>query len=138
MLKLLILALVFAGLAPAAHAQDSSNGSVDSGGAAGGAVGGAVGAQIEAPQGALPGSDRGLTSSNEAPFRHYVLVDQHVPSYQWLDHPNVKVGDVLPMGGVRYYDVPQEYGATHYRYTVVDQTPVLVDPFTRRIVQVFH
>jgi hypothetical protein len=138
MSKLLILALVFVGLAPAARAQDSSNGSVDSGGAAGGAVGGAVGAQIEAPQGALPGSDPGLTSSNEAPFRHYVLVDQHVPSYQWLDHPNVRVGDVLPMGGVHYYDVPQEYGATHYRYTVVDQTPVLVDPSTRQIVQIFR
>jgi hypothetical protein len=138
MSKLLILLLVFAGLAPAARAQDSSSGSVGSGGAAGGATGGAVGMDIEAPQLALPGSDRGLTSSYEAPFRHYVLVDQHVPSYQWLDHPNVKVGDVLPMGGVQYYDVPKEYGATRYRYTVVDQTPILVDPATRRIVQIFH
>ena len=38
--------------------------------------------------------------------------------------------------GVTYYEVPPEYGAREYRYTVVNDRPVLVDPRTRRIVEV--
>jgi hypothetical protein len=34
------------------------------------------------------------------------------------------------------HPVPREYGVTDYQYTVVDDTPVLVDPATRRIVEV--
>ena len=34
------------------------------------------------------------------------------------------------------YPVPREYGVTQYQYTVVDNVPVLVDPSTRRIVEV--
>src|SRR6202043_1182779 len=45
-------------------------------------------------------------------------------------------GAVLPEQGVTYYDVPQEYGARDYRYTVVNNRTVLVDPRTRRIVEV--
>ena len=37
---------------------------------------------------------------------------------------------------VYWYCVPREYGVTQYQYTVVDDTPVLVDPATRRIVEV--
>jgi hypothetical protein len=39
---------------------------------------------------------------------------------------------------VQYYEVPQQYGVSNYRYTVVNETPVLVDPGTRRIVQVIR
>jgi hypothetical protein len=42
----------------------------------------------------------------------------------------------LPEAGVTYYDVPQEYGVRDYRYTIVNDRPVLVDPRTRRIVEV--
>jgi hypothetical protein len=35
-----------------------------------------------------------------------------------------------------YCEVPQEYGVREYRYTVVNDRPVLVDPRTRRIVEV--
>ena len=38
--------------------------------------------------------------------------------------------------GVTYYDVPQRYGETPYRYTVINEQPVLVNPRTRRIMQV--
>jgi hypothetical protein len=48
----------------------------------------------------------------------------------------VVVGDVLPTEGVILHPVPREYGVTDYQYTVVDDTPVLVDPATRRIVEV--
>jgi Protein of unknown function (DUF1236) len=34
--------------------------------------------------------------------------------------------------------VPAEFGVQNYRYTVVNEVPVLVDPGTRRIVQVIQ
>jgi hypothetical protein len=37
---------------------------------------------------------------------------------------------------VTYYDVPQTFGVTTYRYTVVNGRTVLVEPRSRRIVQV--
>jgi hypothetical protein len=66
-------------------------------------------------------------------FRAYI-VRERVPSYV-VDSP-VAVGTVLPEAGVTYYDVPQRYGETPYRYTVINEQPVLVNPRTRRIMQV--
>ena len=48
----------------------------------------------------------------------------------------VRVGEDLPSAGVTYYEVPREYGVSRYRYTVVNDRTVLVDPSTHRIVQV--
>jgi hypothetical protein len=46
-------------------------------------------------------------------------------------------GARLLLSGVTYYDVPAEYGVDpRYRYTIVNDRAVLVDPTTRRIVQV--
>jgi Protein of unknown function (DUF1236) len=42
----------------------------------------------------------------------------------------------LPEAGVSYYDVPPEYGVREYRYTIVNDRTVLVDPCTRRIVEI--
>jgi hypothetical protein len=36
------------------------------------------------------------------------------------------------------YEVPREYGVTKYRYTVVNDRTVPVDPSTHRIVQVIE
>ncbi len=118
----------------AAHAQDASSGAGAGTGASAGTGGGA--GQTVAPLGST--GRHGQTGTNAAAFRRFVLDDQHVPSYEWLDHPSVAVGDVLPYTGVRYYDVPPEYGTTRYRYTVVDRQPVLVDPSTHQVVQVLH
>ena len=46
------------------------------------------------------------------------------------------VGAVLPEEGVTYYDVPPEYGVREHRYTVVNGRTVLVEPRTRRIVEI--
>jgi hypothetical protein len=62
------------------------------------------------------------------------VVERHVPSYAYRE--DVRVGAVLPEEGVTYYDVPPEYGAREYRYTVVNDRTVLVDPRTHRIVEV--
>ena len=57
-----------------------------------------------------------------------------MPNYAIPDQ--VVVGGVLPETGVTYYDVPQTYAVTPYRYTVVNGRTVLVEPRSRRIVQV--
>jgi hypothetical protein len=66
-------------------------------------------------------------------FRDYV-VEQRVPAFSIPDR--VIVGATLPETGVTYYDVPQRFGATTYRYTVVNGATVLVEPRSRRIVEV--
>jgi len=68
-------------------------------------------------------------------FREYVI-REHVPTYTIPDR--VVVGGVLPEAGVTYYDVPQTFGVTPYRYTVVNGRTVLVEPRTRRIVEVLE
>jgi Protein of unknown function (DUF1236) len=77
--------------------------------------------------------DFGIAIDRRPAFREYV-VRERVPSYTIPDR--VVVGGVLPETGVTYYDVPQSFGATPYRYTVVNGQTVLVEPRTRRIVQV--
>jgi hypothetical protein len=63
-------------------------------------------------------------------------VTQHPQSFRY--ESDVRVGAVLPASGITYYEVPAEYNVRGYRYTVVNDTPVLVDPGTRRIVQVIR
>ena len=48
----------------------------------------------------------------------------------------VVVGARCLKPGVVYYDVPERFGATTYRYTIVNDRTVLVDPRSRRIMQV--
>lgn len=75
----------------------------------------------------------GIIANEHLPmFRRYV-VEERLPSYSVQER--VVVGTTLPEAGVIYYDVPQQYGATTYRYTVVNNRTVLVDPRTRRVVQ---
>jgi hypothetical protein len=66
-------------------------------------------------------------------FREYI-VRERVPNYTIPDR--VIVGGVLPETGVTIYDVPQSFAVTPYRYTVVNGRTILVEPRTRRIVQV--
>jgi hypothetical protein len=104
-------------------------------GAAAGAVGGAVvGGPVGAAVGATVGAVGGAIADDARPrFRSYVVERRH-PSYRY--DREVRVGADLPASGVTYYDVPREYGETKYRYTVVNDRTVLVDPGTHRIVQV--
>ena len=75
----------------------------------------------------------GITVEQRPAFREYI-VRERVPAYTIPDR--VVVGSVLPEAGVMTYDVPQRFGATPYRYTVVNGETVLVEPRSRRIVQV--
>jgi hypothetical protein len=74
----------------------------------------------------------GIAADQRPAFREYV-VRERVPDYSIPER--VVVGGVLPEAGVTYYDVPQTFGVTPYRYTVVNGRTVLVEPRSRRIVQ---
>jgi Protein of unknown function (DUF1236) len=75
----------------------------------------------------------GIAVDQRPAFREYI-VRERVPTYTVPDR--VIVGGVLPEAGVTTYDVPQTYAVTPYRYTVVNGRTILVDPRSRRIVQV--
>jgi len=75
----------------------------------------------------------GIAVDQRPAFREYIIRER-VPNYTIPDR--VIVGGVLPETGVTYYDVPQTFGPTPYRYTVVNGRTVLVEPRSRRIVQV--
>ncbi len=105
---------------------------VEEGGRAAGPPGAIVGGAV----GAVTGGVAGLLGVDQRPrFREYV-VREHVPSYR--RGGRVAIGATLPVEGVTYYDVPTEYGVTGYRYTVINDRPVLVEPRTHRIVEVIE
>jgi hypothetical protein len=126
-------------LSSAAHSQTREPGippGVGTGaatGAVGGAiVGGPVGAVVGGVAGAVVG---GIAEGTRPRFREYVVTRQH-RSYDY--DGEIVVGRQLPRQGVTYYQVPREYGETQYRYTIVNNRTVLVDPETGRIVQVIE
>ncbi|MGY2049272.1 DUF1236 domain-containing protein [Methylobacterium sp. JK268] len=107
-------------------AQRGAEEGTDAAGPIGGIVGGAVGAAT--------GAVGGLLGVDERPrFRQYVT-GRHVRSYDYSG--DVGVGTVLPSDGVTYYEVPSEYGVRGRRYTVVNDRVVLVEPGSRRVVQI--
>jgi Protein of unknown function (DUF1236) len=97
---------------------------------AAGPVGGFVGGVI----GGVVGGVNGVLGVDQRPRFHSYVVEQRRPSYQYRE--DLRVGAVLPEEGVSYYDVPPEYGARDYRYTVVNGRTVLVEPRSRRIVEI--
>ena len=117
-------------LSGSAYAQSGAATGAATGAVGGAIVGGPVGAAVGATVGAVAG---GIADDSRPRFRAYVT-EQKTPSYRYTNE--VRVGADLPESGVTYYDVPREYGATSYKYTVVNDRTVLVDPKTRRVMQV--
>jgi hypothetical protein len=103
------------------------------------AIGAPIAAQAQNTVGVVRGESviidngDGIAVEQRPAFREYVIRER-VPTYTIPDR--VIVGGVLPEAGITTYDVPQTYGATPYRYTVVNGQTVLVEPRTRRVVQV--
>ncbi|WP_336486585.1 DUF1236 domain-containing protein [Methylobacterium nigriterrae] len=107
-------------------AEQGARDGADAAGPVGAIVGGAVGAATGTVGGILGVDDRPR-------FRSYVT-GRHVRSYDY--DGRVAVGSVLPSSGVSYYEVPDDYRIQPgYRYTVVNDRPVLVDR-SHRIVEV--
>ena len=109
----------------------------------------AIAAAISAPIAAQAQSDmttglarggsvvvEGIEQEQLPAFREYVIRER-IPNHSIPER--VIIGTVLPEDGVvTFYDVPQTYGVTTYRYTVVNGRTVLVEPRTRRIVQIIE
>jgi hypothetical protein len=111
---------------------DGINSGVKNGDAAAGPVGAVVGGII----GGVAGGIGGLLGIDQHPaFRNYVE-SQHLPSDPY--RASVAVGNQLPEAGIRYYDLPPKFGISGYRYAVVNDVTVLVDPRTRKIVEVVN
>ena len=136
MLRKIILAASLVALPSFAMAQTQAPAGAAAGaatGAVGGAiVGGPVGAAVGAVGGAIIG---GIAGSTQPEFRTYVM-EQKPVVYKW--DRKVVVGETLPTSSVTYYAVPEKYAKTEYKYAVVNDTTVLVDPKTHRIVQVIQ
>ena len=117
----------------AAQAEGTVRGAQE-GAAEGGRAAGPIGAIVGGTVGAATGTVGGILGVDTRPrFREYV-VREHRPSYTYQG--DIRIGTVLPAKGVTYYDVPAEYGPRGYRYTVVNNRPVIVESRTRRIVEV--
>jgi hypothetical protein len=120
----------------AAQAQGIPQGAqrgAEEGTAAGGPVGGVVGGAA----GGVAGAVGGLLGVNEVPrFRDYVI---HEHRSVYVPGVAPQVGMVLPPAGINYYAVPAEFRvAPRYRYAIVNDYVVLVDPETREVVQVIE
>jgi hypothetical protein len=130
MTTLAILALPLA-----AQAQGTIRGA-EEGAAAGGNAAGPLGAIVGGAVGAATGTVGGILGVDDRPrFREYVVRERR-PSYAYQGE--VRTGVVLPEAGVTYYEVPAEYHAPPgYRYTIINEHPVLVEARTRRIVEIY-
>ena len=130
-----MMLLVVMALPVAAQAQGTVRGAQE-GAAQGERNAGPIGAVVGGALGAVAGTVGGILGVEDRPrFREYV-VRERLPSYRYSDE--FRVGAVLPDSGVTYYEVPAEYHAPAYRYTYVNDRPVLVDPRTRRIVEIIE
>lgn len=114
--RILAMAAIAAAMAAPVAAQAQAQGTVGVGGGA-----------------AIISDNEGIAVEQRPAFREYIARER-VPTYTIPDR--VVVGGVLPEAGITYYDVPQTYGSTPYRYTVVNGQTVLVEPRSRRVVQV--
>ena len=125
-----LVALVFGTAAQAQGLQQGAREGAQRGeemaGPLGAVVGGAIGAAVGTANGIL-GIDR------RERFRIYARAE-HRPSFAF--GAPVRIGTVLPEEGIVYYDVPREFELAGYNYTIVNDHPVLVEPGSRRVVEV--
>ena len=119
----------------AAQAQGIAGGAAE-GSRQGAEAAGPIGGVLGGVAGGMAGGIAGLLGVDQRPrFREYV-VREPVPSYRYSE--DVRVGTVLPQSSVVDREVPAEYGVQGYNYTIVNDRPVLVEPRTRRIVQIIE
>ncbi|MBB4198261.1 hypothetical protein CCR94_17365 [Rhodoblastus sphagnicola] len=128
-----VATIAFLALSGAAVAQGAIGGAAE-GSREGDRAAGPVGAVVGGAAGAVVGGINGLLGDNQRPrFRDYATHRNH-KSYAY--DRQVDVGAVLPDDGVTYYEVPPEYEVPVYKYAIVNDRTVLVDPHSHRIVQI--
>lgn len=129
-LRMTGLAALIVGLPLAACGSSTGTGAAG-GAVAGAAVGGPVGAVVGGVAGATVGA--ALSPDETTRVRQYVVTQPH-PSVRVTDE--VEVGYRIPTR-VRLYPVPASVGLrSDYRYAVVNNRRVLVDPATREVIYI--
>lgn len=123
------------GTSLAAQAQGVPDGAAQ-GAQEGARAAGPAGAVVGGVVGGVAGGVAGVLGVNQRPRFHEYVVHEHTPSYRYSS--DVRIGVVLPPAGIEYYRVPAEYGVPGYRYTVINDRIVLVDPRTHRIVDIIE
>ncbi|KQP52016.1 MULTISPECIES: DUF1236 domain-containing protein [unclassified Methylobacterium] len=132
-IKFVLAAALALALTGGAEAQGLVRGA-EQGAAAGRATGGPIGEIVGGAIGAAAGTVNGILGIDDRPrFRTYVQGERR---RSYVYDGDVRVGTVLPSDGVSYYDVPDDYGARGYRYTIVNDRTVLVERGSGRIVDV--
>jgi hypothetical protein len=101
-----------------------------------GTTGGAARGTEERGHTAAPGGVAGLLSADQhVRFREYAIREHRATPYSFREP--VTVGTVLPPVGIELYEIPREYGVPpEYRYAVVNNLVIIVDPVTHQIVEV--
>ncbi len=122
--------LAFVAVPAIGYAQGGPAAGAATGAVGGAIVGGPIGAVVGGVGGAIVG---GILEADRPRFRTYVQ-ERKLRSTTW--DGQVVVGGVLMPNGVEYYDVPSDYQVKTYRYAVVNGHTVLVDPATRKIVEI--
>lgn len=124
--RLIASAFVLAALSPAAAFAQASTATGAVGGAAVGAV---VGGPVGAVVGGIAGAGVGAAAEPPPEVRSYVVRERQ-PSVRV--EREVVVGQPLPEN-VRLYTIPN---TDAYEYTVVNDRRVIVEPRTRKVIQV--
>ncbi|MGE8131855.1 DUF1236 domain-containing protein [Methylobacterium sp. NPDC080182] len=129
--KLLSAATLAILMSPQTHAQGLLHGA-EQGASDGHAIAGPLGAIVGGAVGAATGAVGGLLGVEERPrFSRYVR-ERGEPSYAYPG--DTRLGSVLRYDGIDLHDVPDGYAARGYRYGIVNDRILIVDPRTGRIV----
>ena len=132
-IRVAVIALGALSVSTAAHAQGLARGAQD-GAERGGNIAGPLGAAVgSAIGGAVGTANEILGIDRRERFRIYTRGERRA---SFAYDGKVRVGAVLPEDGIVYYDVPPEFALKGYNYTIVNERSVLVEPGTRRIVEV--
>jgi hypothetical protein len=129
--KILVLStLLSIGIAPVAMAQQGTVNGAAGGAVTGAIVGGPVGAAIGGVAGAIVGS-----AIDPPPQRVVTYVEQQpMPTQRVVVQERIVVGQAVPETVV-LSQIPE---APEYSYTVVNEERVIVDPRTRKVVQIIR
>ena len=71
----------------------------------------------------------------EPDVREYVIREAPSVSYDYDYEDDIAVGAVLP-GDVEIFDIEDPEIEADYGYTILDEQPVIVEPRSRRIIQI--
>lgn len=123
--EMIIAAVAIAAFPAVCFAQASTATGVVGGAAAGAVVGGPIGAVV----GGAIGATVGAAAEPPAEVRTYV-VQEEAPSVEVREH--VVVGEPLP-GTVELRTIPHH---SEYRYAVVNHQRVIVEPKSRKVIEI--